>query len=84
MNICSLCNGIANYCIHCPSCSGPLEDQGRLYDYYDEYSAYMDIDLSKMEDGQKNSSSKPVCMHMFICTECNQQIVQTIYFQGSQ
>ncbi|RDI47898.1 hypothetical protein [Falsibacillus pallidus] len=80
MNFCSVCNGFAQYVFHCPECRGIMQDQGRLYDYYDEYSAYMDIDVAKLEDGDPESSKKAVCMHLLACTECRQQIIQNIYY----
>ena len=38
-------------------CGKQMTDSGRLMDYYDDYSAYMEIDLMKMEDGYLNSFS---------------------------
>lgn len=73
MGYCGLCNGITFENQTCPICLGELSDQGRMYDYYDDYSPYMDIDLNKLADGDVESRDKPECMHLFVCGICGTQ-----------
>ena len=51
MGICPLCNGLTELSLVCPNCSHFMQDQGRLADFFDDYSPYMPIDLMKLEDG---------------------------------
>ncbi|MBM7586399.1 hypothetical protein JOC86_002951 [Bacillus pakistanensis] len=45
-------------------------DYGRVYDYYDDYSAYMDIDSIQLADGIPRSSGDEECLHLFGCSNC--------------
>ncbi|RLQ97542.1 hypothetical protein [Falsibacillus albus] len=81
MNICPLCNDFIDYSFQCSECSGVMEDQGKAYDYYDDYSAYMDTDLIKLADGDDVSSKKPVCLHLFRCKECGSEKNENITYQ---
>lgn len=74
MECCMWCNGISEEILICPTCEGFMLDQGRIYDYYDDYSPYMDIDLIKLEDGDPNSSNKNECVHLFKCSNCGMDI----------
>ncbi|HZG70769.1 MAG TPA: hypothetical protein VEY51_04455 [Chondromyces sp.] len=75
MAVCDLCNGMRNKVVSCPNCNAQMEDTGRVYDYYDDYSAYMEIDLNKLVDGDPTSSSREDCAHLFHCLDCQNQIV---------
>jgi hypothetical protein len=70
MKACALCNGIVEYKGLCPKCGDSTSDQGRYYDYYDEYSAYMDIQHVQLADGIPNSSCTDTCLHLFTCIRC--------------
>ncbi|MGE6260435.1 hypothetical protein ACQKCU_21550 [Heyndrickxia sporothermodurans] len=63
-----------NKVLECPSCNGTMTDLGRIYDYYGDYSPYMDIDLMKLVDGDPNSSLKNECVHLFQCSRCRADI----------
>lgn len=80
MGYCRLCNGMTdeNWC--CRICMGYLNDQGKIYDYYDDYSPYMEIDLNKLVDGDTKSSQKQECVHLFVCKACGTQQELTIYY----
>lgn len=71
MSYCKLCNGMSEIIYSCPQCNSDLVDVGRIYDYFDDYSAYMDIDLIKLVDGNPTSSKKNECVHLFKCEDCN-------------
>jgi hypothetical protein len=47
-----------------------MNDRGKVMDYYDDYSPYMDIDLMKMEDGYPDSYSQHKCPHLYCCLNC--------------
>lgn len=70
MGICPLCNGFQEIQMNC-ECGGKMVDSGRIMDYYDDYSAYMEIDQLKLEDGYKESFSEHECPHLFTCPTCS-------------
>ncbi|PLR86643.1 MULTISPECIES: hypothetical protein [Bacillus] len=70
MSACPICNGFRRLEVACPSCGQPLAEQGRIMDYYDDYSPYMPIDQMKLEDGYPTTYSNQQCPHLFTCSEC--------------
>lgn len=75
MHICPVCNGFKTLQLTCQDCEGRLHDRGRIMDYYDDYSPYMDIDLMKMEDGYTDSYRDHKCPHLYQCSNCQNQKV---------
>jgi hypothetical protein len=75
MSICPICNGLREINLQCSHCGGQMLDSGRLMDYYDDYSPYMEIDLMKMEDGYPDSHSGGKCPHLYQCPSCQQDQV---------
>lgn len=73
MKACALCNGIVEYKGLCSRCGDSTLDQGRYYDFYDEYSAYMDIKHVQLADGIPNSSCSDTCLHLFTCIRCGEE-----------
>ncbi|MGG3914790.1 hypothetical protein [Rossellomorea vietnamensis] len=73
MKACALCNGIVEYRGLCSKCGDSTKDQGRYYDFYDEYSAYMDIQHVQLVDGIPNSSCSDTCLHLFTCLRCGEE-----------
>jgi hypothetical protein len=69
MHICPLCNGFHTFLITCSICSQPMEDKGRIMDYYDDYSPYMEIELMK-KDGFETNVQLHNCVHVFYCPYC--------------
>ncbi|MFD2443060.1 hypothetical protein ACFSO7_03595 [Bacillus sp. CGMCC 1.16607] len=69
MSICHLCNGFNEIKLKC-QCGSEMVDCGRVMDYYDDYSAYMEIDQLKLEDGYPNTFSDEKCPHLFTCSNC--------------
>lgn len=69
MSICPLCNGFQEIHPTC-QCGSQMVDSGREMDYYDDYSAYMEIDQLKLQDGYPNSYSNHKCPHLFTCPKC--------------
>ncbi len=54
----------------CKKCGSVMMEKGRIMDYYDDYSAYMDIELMKMEDGFPESFKHHQCPHLYSCPNC--------------
>ncbi|WP_226670100.1 hypothetical protein [Metabacillus litoralis] len=73
MGLCPLCNGFEMKSIQCPNCQSLMEDRGKVTDYFDDYSAYMDIDIMKLFDGYANSLENHECIHYFYCPVCQHQ-----------
>lgn len=76
MGICPICNGISDLEVYCKNCNYVMEEKGRLMDFYDDYSAYMEIDQLKLEDGYPTTYSNKQCPHLYYCNHCeNEQVV---------
>lgn len=78
MNICPLCNGLRNVTVYCSCCPNQMEDKGKITDYYDDYSPYMDIDMMKLADGYPETLIRRECVHLFYCPHCHQEEVKFI------
>ncbi|MDQ0232339.1 hypothetical protein [Metabacillus malikii] len=78
MDLCPLCNGFESSMIQCPNCQTMMEDKGKITDYLDDYSAYMDIDMMKLFDGNLTSLEDHTCSHYFYCTSCQHEEVNSI------
>jgi hypothetical protein len=70
MSVCPLCNGLRAIKITCDHCGNEMYDRGKIMDYYDDYSPYMEIDLLKMEDGYPDTYSQHQCPHLYSCLNC--------------
>ncbi|MBU8905422.1 hypothetical protein [Desertibacillus haloalkaliphilus] len=70
MKICPLCNNLGTVEMSCTKCHHPLEDKGRLIDYFDDYSAYLEIDDMKKIDGIQNDLKNHECPHLLYCPNC--------------
>jgi hypothetical protein len=75
MSECPVCNGFREVYLLCSSCGEPMMESGRLMDFYDDYSPYMEIDLMKLEDGYPDTNSDHKCPHMYRCPVCNKEEV---------
>lgn len=78
MNICPLCNGLRKVTVYCPHCQQPMENQGKVTDYFENYSPYMDIDMMKLVDGYPYTLANHECVHLFYCPCCRQEEVRFI------
>ncbi|KEF36685.1 hypothetical protein M670_04102 [Schinkia azotoformans MEV2011] len=78
MFVCPLCNQIEQQQYICPHCQQAMADEGRLMDYFDAYSAYLDIEGMKLFDGHPNNRKKHECPHVFSCLKCSKQVVYLI------
>ncbi|SKC63893.1 hypothetical protein [Maledivibacter halophilus] len=65
--ICPLCNGLIEYNIECRLCNEKMEDKGRIADYYDNYSSYLDMNITELIDKVEYDK----CVHLFVCSNCN-------------
>jgi hypothetical protein len=68
---CPVCNGFREAYLLCSNCGKPMMESGRLMDFFDDYSPYMEIDLMKMEDGYPDTNSGHKCPHVYRCSSCN-------------
>ncbi|MEW9051321.1 MAG: hypothetical protein AB2392_09215 [Neobacillus sp.] len=76
MSICPICNGFREVYSICSSCGSQMIESGRVMDYYDDYSPYMEIDLMKMFDGYQDTNSGHKCPHLYRCPTCqNDEII---------
>ncbi|WLR51450.1 hypothetical protein LC040_00665 [Bacillus tianshenii] len=78
MSLCPICNQLREMHFHCSSCKQEMQDRGRVMDLFDDYSAYLPIDMMKMVDGIPNDLSEEKCPHLFYCEPCNNQKVMLI------
>ena len=78
MAICPICNGFEEIKTKCSSCGNHIYDQGRIMDYYDDYSAYMPIDLMKLENGYPTDYINKECPHLLKCLSCGNQEIALI------
>nr|WP_295973446.1 hypothetical protein [uncultured Bacillus sp.] len=78
MGICPVCNGLKQLKLNCPSCNSSFEDMGRMMDYFDDYSPYMQIDQLKLEDGFPDDAKKGLCPHFLRCSHCGYEITYFI------
>jgi hypothetical protein len=72
MSMCPLCNQFNFVEYRCPNCLGTMEDQGRVIDFFDDYSPYLDIDGMKLADGFPDDLNNHQCPHTFYCSHCNE------------
>jgi hypothetical protein len=78
MDLCPLCNGLETRMIQCPNCQTIMEDNGKITYYLDDYSAYMDIDIMKLFDGNIKSLEQHQCVHYFYCSACQHEETRAI------
>ncbi|WP_421617498.1 hypothetical protein ACAF76_003790 [Brevibacillus sp. TJ4] len=76
-DICPVCNGFSSLRAACTTCSGPLEDGGRLYDYYGDYSPYREIDDAKLTNGYPDLRLHQ-CLHLCWCPACESEQIVTV------
>lgn len=67
---CPVCNGFFEIAFQCERCQNKMTDKGKVMDYYDSYSAYLDTDLLKKNDGYMASISDYQCPHLLVCPSC--------------
>ncbi|OIJ21388.1 hypothetical protein BKP45_01000 [Anaerobacillus alkalidiazotrophicus] len=73
MAMCPICNGLTSVEIQCEQCHSEMSDKGRLLDYFDDYSAYLDIDGMKLFDGITDDQKNNQCPHVFYCYQCHME-----------
>ncbi|HHW39285.1 MAG TPA: hypothetical protein GXX18_19045 [Bacillales bacterium] len=78
MFVCPLCNQIEQQQYICPNCQQAMANEGRVMDYFDDYSAYLDIEGMKLFDGYLNDGKDHECPHVFSCLKCSKQVVRFI------
>ncbi len=78
MAICPFCNALESQTYSCRVCTNVLQDYGKVVDYTDAYSAYMDQDLLTAVDGLTRENSEQYCVHVFYCGTCGTQTELTV------
>lgn len=68
MAVCTVCNSMTAVRKECPNCGRQMVDAGKIQDYYDDYSPYLDQDI--YQDGYDHSDSDQ-CVHLFACPNCH-------------
>ncbi len=71
MHVCPLCNQFSQLSFTCNNCKTIMDDHGRLMDFFDDYSAYLDIEGMKLFDGYPTDQKEHSCPHVFYCEKCN-------------
>ena len=64
--LCPLCNGLERKVIVCEKCGGIMEDRGAVQEYFDDYSPYLDLEITRKVDGVPRDQ----CLHVFGCDTC--------------
>ncbi|EOW9529999.1 hypothetical protein ACO11K_003771 [Bacillus cytotoxicus] len=82
MMICPLCNALDAQTYSCPTCQNVLQDYGKVVDYIDDYSAYMDQELLTAVDGLTAQNSERYCTHLFYCATCNTDTEMVVELRG--
>ncbi|MDQ0214735.1 putative RNA-binding Zn-ribbon protein involved in translation (DUF1610 family) [Oikeobacillus pervagus] len=78
MGICLLCNGLNDIHIECHQCNEKMIDRGKIFDYFDDYNAYMDFRQMLLVDGDPESTRKNQCQHVFYCPMCEETQVYKV------
>ncbi len=65
--LCPLCNGLDQPEVRCRRCGEIMENCGAIQEYYDDYSPYLDMHVTRMIDGVSGDQ----CLHVFFCKGCN-------------
>jgi len=64
--------------MQCMDCGATVEDKGRYIDYFDDYSAYLEIDDMKKIDGIAADLSNHQCPHVLYCENCGKETVYLV------
>lgn len=75
--MCPVCNGLEQLTCSCFKCGNPMNDYGKLSDYYAPYSPYRPIDDLKETNGYLDLQLQQ-CMHTVICSVCETEAVQAV------
>jgi hypothetical protein len=76
---CPLCNGLTSIEYLCKNCDMNMEDFGKVMDYYDDYSAYLETNIQKQTDGDTQSVRQNICKHLLSCSQCGKDEVVSIH-----
>ncbi|WP_033829597.1 hypothetical protein [Bacillus andreraoultii] len=79
MRICPVCNAFETINNQCSNCDEFMVDEGKLSDFFDDYSPYMEIEIMRREDGFPNNFKEAQCVHLLQCPKCGRQ--ETVMIQ---
>lgn len=74
---CPICNGFETLEAICPHCGDRLDDHGRLFDLWADYSPYRPIEDLKQTDGFFHTTNQQ-CPHTLFCQNCGHEEVSMI------
>jgi len=75
--ICPLCNGLTTLETRCSHCGGRMGNKGRVQDFYDSYSPYLEMEI---RDGLWGNRSGQCC-HLYTCNQCGREQEITVIEQ---
>lgn len=55
-----------------------MDDGGRLMDFFDDYSPYLEIDGMKKSDGILDDLKYHQCPHVFVCITCGERVTRLV------
>jgi hypothetical protein len=73
MYVCPACNGLKTVEKSCEVCNGMMHDVGRVVDYLDDYSPYLEDEGLKLVDGVVESKASHLCVHVLHCPSCDSE-----------
>ena len=82
-SICPVCNGFHALRAACPTCGRAAEDDGRLGDFYDPYSAYRPIDDVRRTNGYPDLENGE-CLHAAHCEGCGRSFLASVQERRNQ
>lgn len=80
--ICPVCNGLRSLQMACPNCGVIMDDGGKLEDFFDDYSPYLEMRWNREVNGYPDLAAHR-CLHYAQCPECHSEEiigVEEIYF----
>jgi hypothetical protein len=69
MSFCPNCNGMTENIYTCSECAVEMMDNGKVVDYLDNYSPYLDMSILEQVDGIQQSPTAS-CIHLYSCASC--------------
>lgn len=55
----------------CSTCAAEMIDTGKVVDYLDNYSPYLDMSILEQVDGVQHDPTSS-CIHLYYCSSCGE------------
>lgn len=65
--LCPVCNNLFEIRKKCITCGRVMVNAGTVYDFYDPYSAYLELDVYA---GNNKYLADNYCVHLYTCRHC--------------